>query len=80
MVIGSTKCQKGTHMADKVWFHQVTSYSRVPPLLAKGKVKRGGRVDVLLQELGGTEKSLTRVKNGWCAMVWGIFPQVELWM
>ena len=45
-------------MADKVWFHQVTSYSRVPPLLAKGKVKRGGRVDVLLQELSGSEKSL----------------------
>ena len=56
--LGSTKCRKGTHMADKVWFHQVTSYSRVPPLLAKGKVKRGGRVDVLLQELGGSEKSL----------------------
>ena len=45
-------------MADKVWFRQVTSYSRVPPLLARAKVKHGGRVDVLLQELGGSEKSL----------------------
>ena len=67
-------------MPNYIGFQEVPSYSQARPVLAKGKVERGGRVDVLLQELGGTEKSPTRVKNGWCAMIGGVFPQIELGM